>query len=103
MIEPAFADRGDSTHGGRPCELSANKGGTTSFGALVLLGLGLFFQLGNFFGFSYRRKTLRGMRIAAYKAGAAMRPPQARVSQAKLFLILICTFGLKNGEREEST
>ena len=32
-------------------------------------------------------KALRGMRTAAYKADVAMRPPQARVSQAKLYFI----------------
>ena len=42
-------------------------------------------SIGNFSEFSYRSTTLRGMRTAAYKVDVAMRPPQARVSQAKLF------------------
>ena len=32
-------------------------------------------------------KALRGMRTAAYKVDVAMRPPQARVSQAKLYFM----------------
>ena len=43
--------------------------------------------LPNFSEFSYRTKTLRGMRTAAYEVDVALRPPQARVSQAKLFVL----------------
>lgn len=49
--------------------------------------LHFFILLGNFSEFSYRIKTLRGMRTAAHKVNVAMRPPQAQVSQAKLFLV----------------
>ncbi len=52
----------------------------------------LFYSIGNFSEFSYRIKTLRGMRTAAYKVDVAMRPPQARVSQAKLFSYSIGNF-----------
>ena len=47
-----------------------------------------FYSIGNFSELSYRTKTLRGMRTAAYKVDVAVRPPQARVSQAKLFVLL---------------
>ena len=50
-------------------------------------GKRFFYSIGNFSEFSYRIKTLRGMRTAAYEVDVAMRPPQARVSQAKLFVL----------------
>ncbi|NBJ02696.1 hypothetical protein D3Z62_21975 [Lachnospiraceae bacterium] len=43
--------------------------------------------MGKFGEVSHRIKKRRGMRAAAYKVDFAMRPPQARVSQAKLFVM----------------
>ena len=46
-------------------------------------------SIGNFSEFSYRTRTLRGERCAAYEVDVAMRPPQARVSLAKLFVMFL--------------
>ncbi|NBI57980.1 hypothetical protein D3Z53_07800 [Lachnospiraceae bacterium] len=61
------------------------------------LAVSFFVLLGNFSEFSYRTKTLRGMRTAAYEVDVAMRPPQARVSQAKLFVFKAKKGGKSSG------
>lgn len=64
-------------------------GGINGAYASVLLQDGsIFYSIGNFSGFSYAIKKLRrGIRTAVYKADAAVRPTQARVSQAKLLVL----------------
>jgi len=74
-----------------PWSVHGNQGGTADYDFVPFLeGMRSFFcSIENFSEFSYRTKTLRGTRTAAYEVDVGMRPPQARVSQAKLFVLEI--------------